>query len=409
MLYFTLPHDVRERYENSEWLVYQKQIEETTFTPEDIVVFWTWLVPDAGERMTLLHRIRRQGARVIYVGPKAEDTDEFKRRLCFLQIYDFLFIDHEIVLAALDRLIEQPRTASDVREYLSEEERQGLGDAPSVVDVVDSEGTPTESTEPDDNVPRPQGRTRRGWMRRRKETVEPVIQLIQPRLIAVVGLWPRSGVSTTAQLIAKLFVERMPPNTVSLVEHPNQWPRMWEYFQLDEHKPPQEYVHWTQDAVGETVDVEGVSLVPLPPGDGIRLRGAESKMMPYLMRQLRRPITVLDCGENVKEDLLFHMVDRLVCVVDCDPTYLAVDELGKRYESLVTKYSGRLVTVLNKWTRFARYEDVFEDAIRVPYLPPEDVQKALWAGRFLDMDDEDILEDLEAFQEALVEPLLPNK
>ena len=116
MLYFTLPHDVRERYENSEWLVYQKQIEETEFTPEDIVVFWTWLVPDAGERMTLLHRIRRQGARVIYVGPKTEDTDEFKRRLCFLQIYDFLFIDHEIVLAGLDRLIEHPRTASDVRE-----------------------------------------------------------------------------------------------------------------------------------------------------------------------------------------------------------------------------------------------------------------------------------------------------
>jgi hypothetical protein len=84
-----------------------------------------------------------------------------------------------------------------------------------------------------------------------------------------------------------------------------------------------------------------------------------------------------------------------------------VDELGKRYESLVTKYSGRLVTVLNKWTRFARYEDVFEDAIRVPYLPPEDVQKALWEGTFVDLD-EDRLEDLEALQEALVEPLLPK-
>ena len=408
MLYFTLPTDLRDRYENSEWLSFAEQVEQTSFTPEDVVVFSAWLTKTSSERVQLVLHIRRQGARVIYVGPKSEETDDLKRQLCLMGVYDFVFFADDIVLGEVERFIDHPRTPADVREYLGDDAVGGL----SVPDVVDIE----EDAKPSEldvgaGAEERSGFSRRRWgrSRGRRETPEPVVQLIQPRLIAVVGLWPRSGVSTVAQLVAKRFTEPMPPNTVSLVEHPNQWARMWEYFQLDERQSAKEYVHWTEDGIGMTVEVEGVSLVPLPPGNGARGRGWESKMMPYLMRQLRRPITVIDCGQNVQEDLLFHMVDRLVCVVDCDPTYLSIEELGQRYESLVTKYRDRMVTVLNKWTRFTHYEDVFEDAIRVPYLPPEDVQKALWAGRFLDMDDKDILEGLEAFQEALVDPLLPSK
>ncbi|MCL6441889.1 MAG: adenylyl-sulfate kinase [Alicyclobacillus sp.] len=400
MLYLAFPTDLRERYKDSEWLVYAKQIHETQFTPEDTVVLSGWVVHDRAEQLQIMYRIRQQGARVIYVGPKEEETDEFKRQLCLIGIYDFVFFGDEVVLGAIDQLIEYPRTPADVREYMAHTTNVP-NDAPTVVDVI-WDGAKEERDEPRGL----RGRFKRASRWGGRVTTPASVQVVQPRLLAVTGLWPRAGVSTITYLLSKLLAENLPPGAVSCIEHPRQWPRMWDYFQLDERVPAEQYRHWTQDGIGQSIDVDGVSLVPLPPGYDGAGKDIEQQMIQYIFRQMRRPVTVLDCGQNIREELLFSMVDRVVCVMDCDPTYLSVNELGKKYQYLSDKYGERLVTVLNKWTRFAEYDDLFKEAVKVPYLPPAHVQQALWEGAFIKVSD--LGTELQALTTSLVQPFLPS-
>ncbi|WP_029421794.1 hypothetical protein [Alicyclobacillus macrosporangiidus] len=398
MLYLAFPSDLRERYKDSVWLVYDKHVKDTQFTPEDTLVLTSWVVPQRTEQLQIIHRARQQGARVIFIGAEEEGTEEFKRQLCLMGVYDWAFFRDEVVLGEIDKLIEHPRTPADVREYVGEQDAGAPRQPPPVVEIIE----PPE----DKDTSGLRGRFRRAsrWGKRASPSTQ--VQVVQPRLLVVVGLWSRSGVTTVSYLLSKLFAERLPVSGVTCIEHPRQWPRMWDYFQLDERMPPEQYRHWTEDGAGQGIEVDGVSLVPLPPG--CETAGdCQQQMVQYIFRQLRKPVTVIDCGVNFKEELLFGVADRVVCVLDCDPTYLAVNELGNRYRYLTEKCGQRLVTVLNKWTSFAHYGDLFEGAVRVPYLPPERVQQALWAGKFIDVSD--IKEQLKELEARVVGPLLPTQ
>ncbi|WAH44889.1 hypothetical protein NZD89_27980 (plasmid) [Alicyclobacillus fastidiosus] len=232
---------------------------------------------------------------------------------------------------------------------------------------------------------------------------------LRSSLILVVGIWPRAGASTIAQTLAHLFAERLPSGSVTCIEHPGQLPRMWGYFNLDERA--QKYRHWLEDGVGQTIDVQGVSLVPLPPNH-INLGGHEERLVEFVYRQMRRPITIVDCAQVTTEELLFSMADQIVCVLDCDPTFLSVSELGEKYQALVQKHGGKVLTVLNKWTRYVNYNDsggakLFAKAIKVPYLSPDIAQKALWDGAFISSYEE-TTEDLTPLNNHLVSPFVPD-
>ena len=395
MLYLAFPQDLRDRYKDSTWLTHTREIEDTQFTPDDTLVLAWWTVTDQAELIHLAYRARQRGTRVIYVGPTDFDTADLKQQLCLMGIYDFLFFKDEIVLGRIDDLIEHPRTPADVREFLPQDFASPNAQ-PAVVEVTD-----------EDEPAAPHGRRGlrdrlRGGSRWGKTSPPSTVRILQPRLVCVVGVWPRAGTTTISYLLAKRLAERLPPNSVTCVEHPKQWGRMWEHFQLDKHLPAEQYHHWLQGA-DQTIEVDGVSLVPLPPGfEGVK-DDAQTRMVEYIFRQRRRPVTVLDCGQNIADDMLLGMADHIVCVLDCDPTYLSVKELGKKYEYLTGKHPGRVVTVLNKWTRFAQYEDLFEDAVKVPYLSPERMQQALWDGQFINISEVDA--DLQALTMRLVQPL----
>ncbi|WP_436664468.1 hypothetical protein ACOALA_20740 (plasmid) [Alicyclobacillus acidoterrestris] len=231
---------------------------------------------------------------------------------------------------------------------------------------------------------------------------------LRANLLAVVGIWPRTGVSTIAQTLAYLFAQRLPPGSVTCIEHPRLWPRMWGYFNLDNRLKG--YKHWLDDGVGQSVDVEGVSLVPLPP-EHSNFAYQEERMVEFVYRQMRRPITIVDCGQVTDEPLLLGMADQIVCVLDCDPTFLSVAEFGEKYQALLKNHGDRVITVLNKWTRYARYNDssgtrLFPGAIKVPYLDPEIMQASLWDGSFVA---DEQLEEFSALEERIVTPIVPEQ
>lgn len=148
MLFLTISTDLRDRYKDCEMLMYAKQISETQFTPEDVVVLSEWTLTKRAELIQQIYRIRQAGARVIYIGPTSSETDEFKRQLCLMGVYDFAFFGDEIVLGRIDDFIENPRTPLDVKDYLDKEEvNETQVELPTIVDIFE---------EPEDTVPLPE-------------------------------------------------------------------------------------------------------------------------------------------------------------------------------------------------------------------------------------------------------------
>lgn len=148
MLFLAVPWDLRDRYNESSWLVYAKMVSEQTFTPEDVVVLSEWTVNVRSSLIQEAYRIRQSGARMIVLSPKSHESDEFKRQLCLLGIYDFLFVGDELVLGELDRLIDHPTSPSEVARFLGNEET--TTGVPTVVDVyeVSTEEMIDASSEP---------------------------------------------------------------------------------------------------------------------------------------------------------------------------------------------------------------------------------------------------------------------
>lgn len=209
--------DLRDRYPDSTWLVFATMIKETVFTSQDIVVISEWVVPDAAEMMELLYRIRQQGARVIYVGSMQQDTDERKRQLVLLQIYDFLFFDEEIILGQIDALIDQRRTAKDVEKYLTPwTDGIHVAPVPTIVDIYEE---PTNQSMAPLPVPFSSARRRPDPSSVQEEHMgrstprKVVWRQTKPVILYVMGD-AGSGVSTILWNLAALCEERALPTAV---------------------------------------------------------------------------------------------------------------------------------------------------------------------------------------------------
>ncbi len=121
MLYFGLGDaDLRDLYPGSAWLTFADQIVQTTFAREDVVILSEDLVKSRSEMLTAIHHIRGFGARIVYVGWSGNESDDWKRQLAFFGIYDWLFVEAEINLEDINRLLAHPRTAKDVECYLED-------------------------------------------------------------------------------------------------------------------------------------------------------------------------------------------------------------------------------------------------------------------------------------------------
>ncbi|MCY0876251.1 MAG: hypothetical protein OWT28_08290 [Firmicutes bacterium] len=201
--------DLRDRYPDSTWLVFATMIKETVFTPADVVVVSEWVVPDPAEMMELLYRIRQQGARVIYVGSVQHETDERKRQLALLQIYDFLFFDEEIILGQIDALIDKRRTAKDVETYLTPLSSGGReAPVPAVVDIYEEPTPLTKASLPDHAPSARLGRDRKSVERTAGPTPRKVVwRQTKPVTLQVVGD-TGAGVSTILWNLAALCEER---------------------------------------------------------------------------------------------------------------------------------------------------------------------------------------------------------
>ena len=410
-------YDLREKFEEVvqegtkiEWFSYPAMVMDLDWQAQDVLVVSDLVMPDRGEVIEVIHRAHQVGGRVLYVGIGTGDTEDWKRVLVMNGVYDFVFFsEHEIDLLPIKELIVHPRSAKEVSAYFPAPLRPSEEEITLVENIVETKKEITttttvkhspkmmESEEPRSRFPRLR------WGKRDKQAD---IQVVQPRVMMVVGLVPRAGVSTIATILAKLFASRLTADLVGIVEHPKQWPRLWEQFQLDAYVPLDHYRHWTQDDVGHHVEVEGIRLVPVPPGKKYDQPSVEQEMVRYIYRQHKGSITIIDGGQNVQDELLLSMVDRVLVVIDCDPTLLSMDELGARYERLTAQYKNKLVTVLNKWTKYAKFpRDLFENTIKLPYLSPDHLQRALWNSRFVEVSE--LKEELNELTKAVVDPLLP--
>ncbi|WDL96745.1 hypothetical protein [Alicyclobacillus sp. ALC3] len=141
MLYLAFSIDLRDRFKGAVWLAYAGKVQETEFHAEDTLVIGEWMFPHRDTLLQTLSRVRQSGVRVVFIGQSARASDDFKRELYLLGIYDFLFVGDELVLQDLDELLKHPRSASDVAVYLSRDEGPDV-EAPKLVDVFEGDGEP---------------------------------------------------------------------------------------------------------------------------------------------------------------------------------------------------------------------------------------------------------------------------
>lgn len=228
MLYIAFPRDLRDLYKDSEWLVYSKMVAETQFTPDDILVLSEWTVSERMELVQTMYRVRQQGARVIYIGPKQSETDDFRRQMCLMGIFDFIFFGDEIVLGEIDELIESPRSPVQVKEYLDVDSQSAdsLVELPPVVVVFEEQNESDPIAESDDITAK--GKFNFGFLRRRdtqersdiknqprkeasvKKFVWPNPEAVQVRILGDAG----SGRSFVAWNLAALCGQRELPSAV---------------------------------------------------------------------------------------------------------------------------------------------------------------------------------------------------
>lgn len=133
MLYLALSVDLRDRYKGSEWLAYARRMEEIPWQAGDTLVVSEWVMPERHALLQSLGRVSQSGARVVFIGSRVHESDAFKRDLCLVGVYDFLFVGDELVLQELDDLLAHPRSKDDVAAYRQEE----IADVPTPPQVVD--------------------------------------------------------------------------------------------------------------------------------------------------------------------------------------------------------------------------------------------------------------------------------
>lgn len=158
MLYLACPTDLRDRFKGSVWLAYAGKIQETEFHATDTLVVCEWMFPRRDTLLRALGHVRQTGTRVVFIGPTVRESDDLKRDLCLLGIYDFLFVGDEMVLRELDALLENGRSVEDVSTYLHHDEFPNV-QPPKFIDVFEGTDepfvwTPLEEGDEEENLPR---------------------------------------------------------------------------------------------------------------------------------------------------------------------------------------------------------------------------------------------------------------
>lgn len=233
---------------------------------------------------------------------------------------------------------------------------------------------------------------------------EEIPTALAPVFIAVVGLWPRAGASLMSLVISEWLSHRVPTNGVTVIEDPRQPPRLFDYFAFEES-----YTHWLEDGRGTSLVRQGIQFVPMKPG--LTEQVDEEKLVEYIYRQLKRPYTILDAGQQLEPSLIFELADHIVVVLDCDPTLLNIPGMAEAYHRLRNTYQEKVHVILNKWTKYVTLIDpetkdsLFPDAVKVPYLNPQVVQQALWKGSFLG---DEVHEDLSMLYNKLLAKWVPK-
>ncbi|MHB1681232.1 MAG: hypothetical protein ACYCYO_00190 [Bacilli bacterium] len=144
MLYLTFDMDLRERWPDSAWLQYPQMAQETVYQQGDVVVLVEWFVGSRLEVVDLLQRIRKVNARVVYVGNEGNESEEWKRQLVMLGVYDFVFVGAELDLYVIDTMLDRPRTIRDVKAYVPDWQEKAA--EPTLVEILEEhDTTPTSA------------------------------------------------------------------------------------------------------------------------------------------------------------------------------------------------------------------------------------------------------------------------
>ena len=362
MLYLALPIDLRDRYKGSVWLAYARRIEEIACQAGDTLVVSQWMFRERNALLQTLGHVRQRGARVVFVGSMAHESDAFKRDLCLMGVYDFLFVGDELVLQELDDLLDHPRSADDVHVYLRQEQANVIAH-PRVVDVFVGETAPfTWEPLPEQEQGRfdallqpPGAEDAQTRMEDPKDGLRPVRRFIWPSPAPVrVRLLGERGCGKSfvaLQLMSLCHAHELP---AAVVEDDPQPLNRWCDGRLSEHvvasDPPPGYrviLDARQGSVSPNVDL--ILVVTWP--DPVRMREAQRRLAEpsgtgekvILVVNHHTPGVLLSAhplAETVRiphEPRQFHAMRRKTPLVDLDPTF------AKHFLPLVQRISACFV------------------------------------------------------------------
>lgn len=336
MLYLALPVDLRDRYKGSEWLAYARRIEEISWQVGDTLVVCEWMIQNRHSLLQTLGRVSQSRARVVFIGSRVHESDAFKRDLCLVGVYDFLFVGDELVLQELDDLLAHPRSQNDVAAYLQED----TDDVPTpaqVVDVFTGEGDPfswaplPEEAEPhfdtlvqEPAVGSPRSQRTQGDVRPVRKFVWPTPSPVRVHIQGVHGC----GKSFLAlQLLSLCHAHELP---AALVEEDatslQAWcePRLADHVMTEEPPPGYRVVLDTRPDVGSSdlilvVTWPGASTLPSAPS-------ASEPPVVWVVNHhtpgvLWSPPADIDCILIPHEPRQFHAMRMKTPLVELDPTF----------------------------------------------------------------------------------------
>ncbi|KYP79535.1 hypothetical protein [Ferroacidibacillus organovorans] len=352
MLYMALPVDLRDRYKGSEWLAYARRIDEFPWQAGDTLVVCEWMIQNRHSLLQTLGRVSQRGARVVFVGSNLHESDAFKRDLCLVGVYDFLFVGEELVLQELDDLLAHPRSQNDVVAYLQEDMADVLT-PPQVIDVFTGEGDPfswaplreegearfdTLVQEPAVGSPRSQGT---------QGDVSPVRRFIWPTpspvRVQIQGDHGGGKSFLALQLLSLCHANELP---AALVEEDatslQAWcePRLADHVMTEEPPPGYRVIIDTRPDVGASdlilvITWPGASILPPSPSEPeIPVVWVVNHHTPGVLWSTPADI---DCILIPHEPRQFHAMRMKTPLVELDPTF------AMHFQPLIERIAARFV------------------------------------------------------------------
>jgi hypothetical protein len=347
-----LPVDLRDRYKGSEWLAYARRIDEIPWQAGDTLVICEWMLPNRHSLLQTLGRVSQSGARVVFVGASVHESDAFKRDLCLVGVYDFLFVGEELVLQELDDLLAHPRSQNDVVAYLQEDMADVLT-SPQVADVFTEDEDPfswaplPEEGEPqfdslvqEPGVGSPRSQRTQGDMRPVRKFVWPSPSPVRVHIQGDHG----GGKSFLAlQLLSLCHAHELP---AALVEEDatslQTWcePRLAEHMMTEEPPPGYRVIIDTRPDVGAS---DLILVITWPSASTLPSAPSESEPPVVWVVNHHTPGVLwstpadIDCILIPHEPRQFHAMRMKTPLVELDPTF------AMHFQPLIECISARFV------------------------------------------------------------------